>query len=116
MLINIFGFILAASLGAFIRYRAITQFNFYWGTLLVNLVGSVAIGFLAVYLQRNYPHLRVFFLVAFLGSMTTFSSYSLDVVRLFDEGQLLKAAVYVVACNLLCLGGCFCGWKIAQVA
>lgn len=107
-------FIVAASLGAFVRYRFLLQYNIFWGTLVVNLVGSLLIGFLAVYLERHDPQARIIILVAFLGSLTTFSSYSFDLVKLFDQGMLGKALLYALSSNLLCFGGCFVGWKFAQ--
>ena len=85
-----------------------------WGTFLVNLIGSLLIGFLAVYLDKQYPQFKLIILVAFLGSLTTFSGFSLELVKLFEEGAVGKALLYLISTNLLCVGGCYLGWKFAQ--
>ena len=107
-------FIAAASFGAFFRYRFLIQYNIFWGTMIINLVGSLLIGFLAVYLERHYPQGKTIILVAFLGSLTTFSSYSFDLVKLFEQGMVSKALLYAILSNSLCFGGCYLGWKFAQ--
>jgi CrcB protein len=108
------GFVLMASLGAYFRFESAQFFIAPWGTLLVNVVGSLLIGFLAVYLERFSPQARAVFLVAFLGSLTTFSSYSLEMIGLFDQGQYARAGLYFFLSNGLCLLGCLMGWKFAH--
>lgn len=114
MFIWILSFALAATLGALFRYLFLLRFNIFWGTLGVNLLGSILIGFLVVYLDRHFPSAKIIVLVAFLGSLTTFSSYSLDIVKLFEEGMLGKALLYAILSNSLCVLGCYGGWKYAQ--
>ena len=82
------GFILAASLGALLRWSLYTlphpwgMFTHPWTTFTVNFLGSFAIGFLFIYLDRFPPQLKTWVCVAFLGAFTTYSSFSLDIVRL----------------------------------
>jgi fluoride exporter len=108
-------FIMAASMGALIRFKILLMSGTHWGTLLINFLGSLLIGFLAIYLQKFDPLYKTILLVAFLGSLTTFSSYSLDIVKLFEQGLIAKALLYALMSNTLCVAGCYLGWKIAQV-
>ena len=108
------GFIFAAALGAWLRMQSASWLVAPWGTLLVNVLGSLVIGFLAVALEKQSPQLKSIVFVALLGSLTTFSTYSLEIVRFFNSGQFSKALLYFVLSNLLAFLGCFIGWKIAQ--
>ena len=107
-------FVIAAGVGAYLRYPSSQLILDPWTTLLVNVIGSALIGFLALYLERYSVQFKSIVLIAFLGSLTTFSSYSLDIVKLFSEGQWSKVFLYFFLSNGLCLLGCFIGWKFAQ--
>ena len=70
---------------------------FPWGTLTVNVLGSLLMGLLVGWLARHGSHgeaTRLLLAVGVLGGFTTFSSYSLDVVVLSERGQLGLAAFY----------------------
>lgn len=82
----------------------------YVGTLLVNLCGCFAIGFLSVWLlhQAELPHaLRTGITVGVLGGLTTFSSFSLEVLKLLETGQWLSAVLYLLASVV---GGLLAAW------
>ena len=83
---------------------------FYAGTLAVNIVGCLLIGFLyGLFLQRpEVPvEIRAGLMVGFLGGLTTFSSFSLDTLRLLESGQLPLAFGYVA---VSVLGGLLATW------
>jgi fluoride exporter len=71
-----------------------------WSTLLVNLVGCLAVGALLAVLLARYPHspwLRPFLAVGVLGGFTTYSTFAMDVVRLTGSGHEVLAVGYVLA-------------------
>lgn len=74
--------------------------GFPWGTLIVNIVGSFLMGLLIAKLaqmdgvSQDVRHLCA---TGFLGAFTTFSTFSLDFVTLWERGEMLHAALYMVA-------------------
>lgn len=92
---------LGGAIGAVLRYLVVLgtvrQFgaSFPWGVLVVNLAGCFAMGLLfGVLGQRSGT--APFLLTGVLGGFTTYSAFSLDVVRLVERGSYLPAAAYVV--------------------
>lgn len=76
------------------------------GTLLVNALGSFAIGLLYVVLlekQWFHPDWRGVLMVGFLGAFTTFSTFSLETIGLLEAGQWWHALGYVLLSVLLCI-------------
>jgi fluoride exporter len=79
---------------------------FPWGTLSINVVGSFLIGLFAVLLIDRWevsPAVRLGLMVGVLGGFTTFSSFSLEVVNLMDNGAFLRALLYVLASVSVCV-------------
>lgn len=91
---------------------------FPYGTLTVNILGSVAmglfIGWLARYAPPNAHDLRTLIAVGFLGGFTTFSAFSLDTVSLIERGQWGAAALYIALSIILCVGGLFAGLLLTR--
>jgi len=69
-----------------------------WGTMAVNVLGSLALGFLMVWLQARAPsaQIRELIGVGFLGSFTTFSTYSYETVALVRAGEVWRAGGYAL--------------------
>ena len=83
---------------------------FPWGTLSVNLSGSLALGFLDARLPSVPPApWRAFAIPGFCGGFTTFSAFGVETVFLLEAGTGGGAAAYVVGSALLCLAGVVAG-------
>lgn len=87
-------------LGAVARYLVSTWAaarlgsGFPYGTLIVNVVGCFIIGlFMSLMLERVVinPYLRLFFVVGFVGGLTTFSSFSYETLRLLEEADIMHS-------------------------
>lgn len=89
-----------------------------YGTLTVNVVGSLVIGMLFV-LIHDKGHLpeswKPFLMTGMLGSFTTFSTFSLETLTHLTEGQFLHAVMYVVLSLVLCILACFIGISLARL-
>lgn len=109
--------------GALFRYamsnwvHAVLGRDFPWGTLAVNVSGSLAMGFLYVLLfERTDADAlwRAGLLIGFLGAFTTFSSFSIETLTLIEAGGHLRAAVNILFSVALCLTGCWLGMIIGR--
>lgn len=90
--------------------------HFYTATLAVNIVGCVCIGYLyGLFLLRpEVPlEIRAGLMIGVLGGLTTFSSFSLDTIRLLEGGQALLAIGYAL---LSVLGGLIATWAGLSLA
>ncbi len=86
--------------------------DFPYGTLAVNVLGSVVMGLLyALALERFplTPELRAGLWVGLLGAFTTFSTFSIETVQLIEDGEQLKAVLNAVLSVALCVAGCWVG-------
>jgi CrcB protein len=88
--------------------------TFPWGTLIVNVVGSLLIGLLATVSEPDgrllmSTTLRQFFMIGVFGGFTTFSSFSLQTLNLVRDGQWVPASLYILGSVALCLVGVWLG-------
>ncbi|MEM7546069.1 MAG: fluoride efflux transporter CrcB [Pseudomonadota bacterium] len=92
---------LGGAIGAVLRYLCVTAAarimgqGFPYGTFAVNAVGSFAMGLAAVWLAERAGPRAAFLMPGILGGFTTFSAYSLDAVRLIEDGRIGAAATYI---------------------
>jgi fluoride exporter len=87
-------------------------FDFPFGTLVVNVLGSFLLGLLAGYFAFRTgldQHLRLFLTTGILGGFTTFSAFSLDAALLIERHSYALAAAYAIGSVCLALGGLFLG-------
>ena len=97
------------AIGATLRFiisgAAYNQFGvaFPIGTLLVNVIGCFFIGFLAQLFEEIIvpPNMRLLILTGTLGAFTTFSTYGLETVKLWQDGELRLAILDIVANNFI---------------
>ena len=90
---------------------------FPYGTLTVNLLGSVLMGVLAGWLARSGSHgegTRLLLAVGVLGGFTTFSSFSMDIVSLAERGQIGLAGFYAGASVIAGVAGLIGGLSIMR--
>ncbi len=100
------------AVGALLRFwvangvYAVLGRGFPYGTLVVNVVGSLAMGFLYVlFLERMSagPELRGAILIGLLGAFTTFSTFSIETLNLIEQADYLKAALNMGISVLACM-------------
>lgn len=93
----------------------LTGESFPWGTIAVNLIGCIFIGWFATFTGRtpSAANLRYFVMTGVCGGFTTFSSFSLETLNLARDGQPLRAGANVVVSVLLCLIGVWAGHGLA---
>ncbi len=111
------------AVGALLRYwvssgtHALLGRGFPYGTLVVNVLGSFAIGFLFVlFLERMTlsGEWRAGILVGVLGAFTTFSTFSIETLNLLEEGSHLKASLNVDFIVALCLAVAWFGLLLGR--
>lgn len=91
--------------------------GFPYGTLSVNVLGSLAMAVIVEYfaLKSGLPqHWRLFLTTGVLGGFTTFSAFSLDTVMLYERGQVALAVGYAAGSVLLSLAAFFAGLAIMR--
>ena len=112
------------ALGALSRYWltvSIERFNstgFPLGTFVVNLLGSFLIGLLYIILMEKLSvadQWRPVIITGFLGAMTTFSTFSLDALLLFQQGHYNTALFYVLSSVMICIFAAYVGMQIARI-
>jgi fluoride exporter len=91
--------------------------SFPWGTLTVNITGSIVMGLLAGYFAlkgETAQAWRLFLMTGILGGYTTFSAFSLDAILLYERGQVLQALGYVAASGAVSIFGLFAGLMLIR--
>ena len=113
---------LGGAIGALLRYwssgmvyKYVTSI-FPWGTLAVNLLGAFILGFLwNIFNYYVIPaHFKIFITIGVLGAFTTFSTYALETINLFRDGELLFGLLNIALNNVLGLILVFAGLIISR--
>ena len=96
--------------------------SFPWGTILVNISGSFAIGLLASFASTEgrlppklSPLAAQFFMIGICGGYTTFSSFSLQTLKLIQAGSLSQASANIALSVIACLAAVWAGYLVGQV-
>ena len=117
---------LAGGLGVlarFISVKTITNIfgsSFPYGTLTVNIVGSLFFGFLSWYIVQRLPvsmsteTIKTVVLTGLLGGFTTFSAFSMEMLQMLQSGQLVKSLIYMMLSVCVCVFACFIGLLMAK--
>jgi CrcB protein len=102
-------------LGGWIQQRAGTTFPIQ--TLFINVTGSFLLGFLQRYALDSAvisPEVRAMLTIGFCGGYTTFSTFSFETVRLLEDGDWKRAALYMTMSVILSVGAAVLGVSAAK--
>lgn len=110
------------ALGALLRFwvsngmYALLGRQFPYGTLVVNVLGCLLMGFLYIFMLERLTSVewRAALLVGLLGAFTTFSTFSLETLNLLNSGELIKALLNIFISVLLCLLATGLGMQVAR--
>ena len=111
------------AVGASLRFISSNLFkgvypNFPLATLFVNILGSFIIGLLMSYLENkniSENFIRYFLIIGLLGSYTTFSTFSFDVIDLMNNRKFLLSFCYIFLSVLSCISFAFLGYNINKI-
>lgn len=111
------------AIGAVLRYLMANNIYslfgnaFPWGTLFVNVFGSLLMGFLYVmFIERMLvsTEIRSLVLIGLLGAFTTYSTFSIETVNLIESGELIRAGANILASVAACLIACWLGLTVGR--
>lgn len=91
--------------------------DFPWWTLVINIVGSLAMGLVAGYFAfkgEASQAWRLFLTTGILGGFTTFSAFSLDTAMLYERGEMVQTGLYVLGSVLISIGAVFFGLMLMR--
>ncbi len=122
-MINIFWVATGGALGASLRFVSSSFFNLFYpnlpiGTFFVNVLGSFIIGLLINALEMRSSSeifIKYFLIVGVLGSYTTFSSFSYEVIELYNNKKLFLSIIYILASVFSCIVAAYVGYTINKV-
>jgi fluoride exporter len=111
---------LGGAIGSVLRFglshavQALAGRHFPSGTLVVNVVGCLLMGFLFVCSERGDAVLRTGVLVGVLGGFTTFSAFSIETWGLLQQGAWFRAGAYILLSVVLCIAATWFGVRLGR--
>lgn len=117
---NLIWVALGGALGSSLRYLSTNLIkylypNFPFGTLFVNIFGSFLIGFLMNYLEEkniSESFIKYFIIIGLLGSYTTFSAFSFEVIDMINNHRIFISIIYVLISVISCLIFAYLGYNL----
>ena len=122
-MINFFWVAAGGALGASLRFISSSFFNLFYpnlpiGTFFVNVLGSFIIGLLINTLEMRSSSevfIKYFLIIGVLGSYTTFSAFSYEVIELYNNKKFLLSIIYILASVFSCIVAAYAGYSINKV-
>ena len=122
-MINFFWVAVGGALGASLRFISSSFFNLFYpnlpiGTFFINVLGSFIVGLLINTLEmRNYSEIfiKYFLIIGVLGSYTTFSAFSYEVIELYNNKKFLLSIIYILASVFSCIVAAYAGYTINKI-
>lgn len=122
-MINFFWVAAGGALGASLRFISSSFFNLFYpnlpiGTFFINVLGSFIVGLLINTLEmRSYSEIfiKYFLIIGVLGSYTTFSAFSYEVIELYNNKKFLLSIIYILASVFSCIVAAYAGYSINKV-
>ena len=122
-MINFFWVAAGGALGASLRFISSSFFNLFYpnlpiGTFFINVLGSFIVGLLINTLEmRNYSEIfiKYFLIIGVLGSYTTFSAFSYEVIELYNNKKFLLSIIYILASVFSCIVAAYAGYTINKI-
>lgn len=114
---------LGGALGSALRFGAGEMLRrvpalaaFPWGTLIVNVLGSLLIGWFLRWstTAETTPQLRAFVAIGLCGGFTTFSTFAAENLALLQGGQVARASAHALLSLVLTVGAAFVGYTLAR--
>lgn len=111
------------ALGAVLRYGAslgvysLLGRGFPYGTMFVNVTGSLLMGLLSIMMLERFnigPEWRAAILVGLLGSFTTFSTFSIETLNLLEQGDMARAFANIALSVIVCLAAVWIGISLGR--
>ena len=122
-MINILWVASGGALGATMRYLSTSYIKYLFpafpiGTLIVNIIGSFGIGFLIGFMEnRNISSniLNYFVIIGILGSFTTFSAFSYEVIDMINNKRIFLSLFFILSSLMICIFCCYLGYNFNKI-
>ena len=103
-----------------VQVGLLTGLKFPWGTIVVNIVSSLVIGFFSTLTGPNGRvaapiEAQAFVMIGPCGGFTTFSAFSLQTLELLQSGDIWPAGGYIAGSLVLCLAAVWAGWLVGRL-